>query len=47
MRRENIFDVIQNGIMNSGASEAEKNELLKNIMSLKEQKINIMVTGAT
>ncbi|MBO4996410.1 MAG: 50S ribosome-binding GTPase [Lachnospira sp.] len=47
MKKENIYDVIQNDIMNADINEADKNKMLKNIMRLKEQKINIMITGAT
>ena len=47
MRKENIFEAMQNDIMNANLSEAEKNKMLKNVMRLKEQKVNIMVTGAT
>lgn len=44
MRKENIFEAMQNDIMNANLSEAEKNKMLKNVMRLKEQKVNIMVT---
>lgn len=47
MRKENIYAAIQNDIMNANISENDKKTILKNIMRLKEQKINIMVTGAT
>lgn len=47
MRKENIYEAMQNDIMNANLSEAEKNKMLKNVMRLKEQKVNIMVTGAT
>ena len=47
MRKENIFEAMQNDIINSSLSESEKNIMLKNVMRLKEQKVNIMVTGAT
>lgn len=47
MRKENIFEAMQNDIMNANLSEADKNKMLKNVMRLKEQKVNIMVTGAT
>lgn len=47
MKRENIFNSLQNDIMNSDIDELNKNKILKNIMKLKEQKINIMITGAT
>ena len=47
MKRENIFNSLQNDIINSDIDELNKNKILKNIMKLKEQKINIMITGAT
>ena len=47
MSRENIFDAMENDIMRADISEAEKNRMLKNVMKLKEQKVNIMITGAT
>jgi len=47
MKRENIFEAMQNDIMSADMSEAEKNKMLKNVMRLKEQKINLMITGAT
>lgn len=47
MRKENIFNTIQSDIMNADISETEKNKMLRNVMKLKEQKINIMITGAT
>lgn len=47
MRKENIYEAIQNDIMDANISEEDKNKMLKNVMRLKEQKVNIMVTGAT
>ena len=47
MKREKIYEAIQNDIMNGNIDEATKNKMLKNLMKLKEQKINIMITGAT
>lgn len=47
MRKENIYEEIQNDIMKANISENEKNKMLKNVMRLKEQKVNIMITGAT
>ena len=47
MRKENIYEAMQNDIMKANLSEAEKNKMLKNVMRLKEQKVNIMVTWAT
>ena len=47
MKREKIYEAIQNDIMNGNIDEATKNKMLKNLMKLKEQKINIMITSAT
>ena len=47
MKKDNIYEAIQNSVINSNISEAEKNKILKNVMRLKEQKMNIMITGAT
>ncbi len=47
MGKENIYDAMQKDILNAHLTEEEKNRLLKNIMRLKEQKVNIMITGAT
>ena len=33
--------------MNADINENEKSKLLKNVMRLKDNKINIMITGAT
>lgn len=46
MKRD-IYEALQNDIMNSEISEESKNQIFKNIMKLKDQKINIMITGAT
>ena len=47
MRKENIYKAIQDDIMNAAISEEDKKMMLKNVMRLKEQKMNIMITGAT
>ena len=47
MRKESIYEAIQNDIMNAKISETDKNKMLKNLMKLKEQKMNIMIVGAT
>ena len=47
MKKENIFETMERDIMESDIKEADKNKMLKNVMRLKENKINIMVTGAT
>ena len=45
--KKNIFEELENDIINSNVSEEEKSKLMKNIFHLKEQKINLMITGAT
>lgn len=47
MRKENAFAALEKDIMNTAISENEKSKMLRNLMRLKNQKINIMVTGAT
>lgn len=47
MERENIYESMEKDVLNANLDEAEKNKLLKNIMRLKEKKVNIMITGAT
>ena len=46
MKRD-IFETMQEDIMGAGIDESTRRKMLKNMMRLKEQKINIMVTGAT
>ena len=47
LRNENLFETMENEIIKTDMNEAAKNKLLKNLMKLKENKINIMITGAT
>ena len=48
MKDERKFlDVMEADILGANIPEAEKNKLMKNFLYLKEQKINIMITGAT
>lgn len=48
MKDEKKFlDAMESDIMNADISETEKNKLMKNFLRLKEQKINLMITGAT
>ena len=44
---KNFIEELKKNIMNSGASESEKSKMLKNILQVEKQKINLMVTGAT
>ena len=47
MAREDIFKVLQSDINNANIDEKTKNTMLRNIAKLREQKINIMITGST
>ena len=47
MSRENIFNVMENDIMQANIPETEKNKMLKNVMKLKEQKIKKLLLIAT
>lgn len=47
MKKESIYETMQNDSMNANISEANKNKILKNVMRFKEQKVNIMITEAT
>lgn len=42
-----FFDSMQRDIMNADIPDSEKNKLMNNFLQLKEQKINLMITGAT
>lgn len=42
-----FFDTMEEDIMNANIPDSEKNKLMKNFLHLKEQKINLMITGAT
>lgn len=44
---KHFFDLMEQDILNADISETEKNKLMKNFLHLKEQKINLMITGAT
>ena len=45
--RKDIYEEMQNDIMRSNLSEEAKNKMLKNVMRMKDKKVNIMITGAT
>lgn len=48
MENEKKFlDAMETDIMGADIPDVEKNKLMKNFLHLKEQKINIMITGAT
>ena len=44
---KNILDEMEENIDKTDINETEKNELKKNFLHLKEQKLNLMITGAT
>lgn len=46
-KEKKFFETMEADIMNADIPESEKNKLLKNFLYLKEQKINLMITGAT
>lgn len=45
--KENVWKKIEEDIQNSDLDEAQKKKLFNNLLSLKNQKINILITGAT
>lgn len=48
MENEKKFlDAMEADIMNADIPDIEKNKLMKNLLHLKQQKINLMITGAT
>lgn len=46
-KQKNFLNAMESDIMNADIPDAERTKLMKNFLRLKEQKINIMVTGAT
>jgi len=38
---------MESDILNANIPEEEKSKLMKNLLNLKKQKINLMITGAT
>ena len=46
-REEKFFEVMEEDILRADIPEEDRNKLLKNLLKLKEQKINLMITGAT
>ena len=45
--RKNIFKEIERSVMNEQMEETTRQKLLGNLLRMKEQKINLMITGAT
>ena len=44
---QKFFDKMENDILSANISEEEKSKLVKNFLSLKEEKINLLITGPT
>ena len=44
---KNIFETMEEDVMRAELKEEERRKLLKNIMALKNKKVNLMITGAT
>lgn len=47
MEKKKIYDELEKDVLQSNLSDKDKTQMLKNIMKLKEGKLNILVTGAT
>ena len=47
MKKETIFTKMQNDIMNAPLDEQTRKILLENILKLKNEKVNLLITGAT
>lgn len=45
--KKKFFESMTDDIRNLDITEEEKNKILKNLLKIKEQKINILITGAT
>lgn len=45
--KKRFLDAMESDIMKADIPDVERNKLLKNFLHLKEQKINLMITGAT
>lgn len=46
-KEKTVLEAMESDIMNADIPDVEKNKLMKNFLKLKEQKINLMITGAT
>ena len=42
-----FFETMESDIMNADIPETERNKLMRNLINLKDQKINLLITGAT
>lgn len=47
MNKEKFFDAMEKDIQSANIPESEKTKLMQNLLHLKDQKINLMITGAT
>lgn len=47
MKKTSVYELLENEIMNSDMSEAEKNKKLSKLLKARGQKINLMLVGAT
>ena len=46
MENENIFKSLEEEVMKSDMSESQKEIMQKNIMRMKNKKLNVMIAGA-
>lgn len=46
-KEKNVLEALESDIMKAEIPDEEKSNLMKNFLHLKEQKINLMITGAT
>lgn len=46
-KEKSVLEALESDIMSADIPDSEKNKLLKNYLRLKDQKINLMITGAT
>lgn len=46
-KEKKVLEAMEADIMRADIPDSEKNKLMKNFLKLKEQKINLMITGAT
>ena len=44
---KNIYETMEKDVMNADIPESVRQKLLQNIVNLKNQKLNILITGAT
>lgn len=44
-KEKKFYEAMESDIMNADIPDSKKNKLMKNFLQLKEQKINLMITG--